>query len=291
MPLLKFEPSYIHTCTLLRTSTPVCQVLYSPHPLYLQTARKPQYASSTLTLNEKRNVKVRGTERCVEDENTVNGRDNVLEQVPVDRPFSFLRIDWKSGAVTKWMLYHCSFGNFQSFEIGRGLIYATFREFADSIAVFKWMVIVILTNSLLTYLPWLRFFYPDWGFSTWQVFLPRLRFFYPDWGFSTLTQVFLPWLRVFYPDWGFSTLPEFFLPWLRFFYPAWGFSTLTEVFLPWLRFFYPAWGFSTLTEVFLPWLRFFYPDWGFSTLTEGFLPWPRVFRASSSVVRQMPGYN
>ena len=80
----------------------------------------------------------------------------------------------------------------------------------------------------------------------------------------------IPWLRFFYPDWGFTTLTEVFLPWLRFFYPDWGFTTLTEVFLPWLRFYYPDWGFSTLTEVFLHWLRFYYPDWGFSTLTEVF---------------------
>jgi hypothetical protein len=33
---------------------------------------------------------------------------------------------------------------------------------------------------------------PDWGF-----FLPWLRFFYSDWGF-------------FYPDWGFITLTEIF---------------------------------------------------------------------------------
>jgi len=85
--------------------------------------------------------------------------------------------------------------------------------------------------------------YPDWGFS-----LLWLRFFYPEWGFSTLSAVFsypdwglsLTWLRFFYPDWGFSLL------WLRVFYPEWGFSTLTAVFP------YPDWGFS------LPWLRFFH---------------------------------
>jgi hypothetical protein len=49
---------------------------------------------------------------------------------------------------------------------------------------------------------------------------------------------FLHWLRFFYPNWGFSTLTEVFLPWLRFFYPDWGFYTLTEIFLPWLRFFH-----------------------------------------------------
>ena len=46
-----------------------------------------------------------------------------------------------------------------------------------------------------------------------------------------------------------------------------------------------------LVLTYLSWLRFFYPDWGFSTLTEVFLPWLRFFRAFSSVVRQMPGYN
>ena len=67
-----------------------------------------------------------------------------------------------------------------------------------------------------------------------------------------MTEVFLPWLRLSYPDW-------------NFFYPDWGFLTLTEVFF-------------TMTDVFLPWLRFF-------------IPWLRLFHASSSVVRQMPGYN
>ena len=28
----------------------------------------------------------------------------------------------------------------------------------------------------------------------------------PDWGFSTLTEVYLPWVRFFYPEWGFSVL-------------------------------------------------------------------------------------
>jgi len=75
------------------------------------------------------------------------------------------------------------------------------------------------------------------------ILLLGLRFFYPDWGFTTLTEVF-------YPDWGFITLTEVYVPWLRFYYPDWGFCTLTEVFVPRLRFYYPDWGFSTLTEVF-----------------------------------------
>ena len=131
-----------------------------------------------------------------------------------------------------------------------------------------------ICNMLLTlfgypgaFLPLLRFFYPEWGFSTLTVvLLPWMRLFYPDWdfstmtGFYTLTEGFLLWLRLFYPDWGFSTLTEVFL--------LWSFSNLTEVFLTWLRFY-------LLWQVFLPWLRAFYPDCGFSTLTEVFLPWLR----------------
>ena len=91
-------------------------------------------------------------------------------------------------------------------------------------------MVAVSFEGITTKLPWLRFFYPDWGFSTLIGFLPWLSFFYPDWGFSTLTGVFLPWLRFFYPDWGFSTLTEVFLPWLGFFYPHWAFSMLFPCF-------------------------------------------------------------
>jgi hypothetical protein len=69
---------------------------------------------------------------------------------------------------------------------------------------------------------------------------------------------FLPRLKFFYHNWGF-----FYHDW-GFYHPDWGF-------------FYPDWG-------------FFYPDLSFSTL-RFFLPWQGFFRAFSSVVRQMPGYN
>ena len=118
-----------------------------------------------------------------------------------------------------------------------------------------------------------------------------MRFFYPDWGFTTLSEVFLPWLRFYYSDWGFTTLTEVFLLWLRFYYPDWGFTNLTEFFLFWMRFFY-------LTEILLTWLSVFYSDWNFTTLsevfpilTEVFPPWLKFFHAFSSVVRQVPGCN
>jgi hypothetical protein len=83
-------------------------------------------------------------------------------------------------------------------------------------------------------------------------FLPGLRFFLP-W-----LRFFLPWLMLFCPD-------RFFLPWLTIF------LSRLRFFLPWLR-------------IFLPWLRFFL-TW------QVLLSWLRFFRALSSVVRQMPGYD
>jgi hypothetical protein len=106
--------------------------------------------------------------------------------------------------------------------------------------------------------------------------LPWLRVFYPDWGFPSLTGVLISWLRFFYPDWSFRSLTGVFITWLRFFYHDWGFYNLAEVLIPWLKIFYTDWG-------FLPWLKFFYPVWGFCTLTEVFPCFFLSFKANARV--------
>jgi hypothetical protein len=59
-------------------------------------------------------------------------------------------------------------------------------------------VIVMKCILLQTkHISWLRFFYPNLGFSTLTGFSNLTEVFYPDWGFSNLTEVFIPWLKFF----------------------------------------------------------------------------------------------
>ena len=177
---------------------------------------------------------------------------------------------------------------------------------------------------LRSYRAWLRFLRAEWGF-------PVLSEVFPCWMrfFRAMTEVF-PFMIEVFPSyyWSISVLRLRFSV-LRFFshmtevFPCFievfsvlllRFLLITEVlpcltkvfFRAWLRFIradwgFPCydWGFSVLERGFsVLWLRFFSADWGSSVLWQIFPCWLRFyrtslrfFRAFSSVVRQMPGYN